>query len=117
MASTCTDSLWAGRSDGWAGREKEAPYAAEGVAPHIQLLRAKFAAWAPGVDLRGLVFLDEAGTRSCDTMRRRRAPISKPVVEAVKHDRGYPVTMISALTLDGLRGCSHKATQSQPLTR
>ena len=50
-----------------------------------------------------MVFLDEAGTRSCDTRRRGRAPIGVPVIEAVKHNRGYPVTMIAALTHEGMR--------------
>jgi transposase len=48
------------------------------------------------------VFVDEAGTLACVTREYGRAPVGEPAVEGAVRNRGGPVTMLAALTLEGL---------------
>ena len=68
----------------------------------IQDLREKFLAWQRGVDAGRLFFLDEAGSTIAMTRTYGRCPRGERLEEAVPRNRGDVITMVGALTKDGL---------------
>lgn len=75
---------------------------AEQNTERIQALRVAFAEWAAGVDARRLICIDEAGSHASMTRTHGWAPSGEEVHDFVPRNRGGPITIIGALTLDGL---------------
>ncbi|MCB9789150.1 MAG: IS630 family transposase [Deltaproteobacteria bacterium] len=82
--------------------EKKRLRASEVDEDRVQALRARYLNWAPGIDVGRLVFIDEAGSTVAMTREHAWGPRGKPVEASVPRNRGAVVTMIGALTIDGL---------------
>ena len=82
--------------------QKRAFRAREQESERVQELRAKFADWQQRVDAGRLFCLDEAGSTVAMTRERGWAPRGEPVQDIRPRNRGSVVTMIAALTIDGL---------------
>lgn len=68
----------------------------------VQSLRASFVAWLAGADLSKLVFIDEAGSTVAMTRTYARAPRGVRAVDDVPRNRGNVISMIGALTIEGM---------------
>lgn len=55
-----------------------------------------------GIDPADLAFIDEAGSTVAMTRLHARAPVGERAVDDVPRNRGTVISMIGALTLDGL---------------
>jgi transposase len=64
--------------------------------------RRAWAEWAPGLDPRKLVFIDETGANTKMTRRYGRAPRGQRVVGAVPHGHWKTTTFLAALRAGGL---------------
>lgn len=70
--------------------------------PSVEEKRQAFLAATEGVDGGRLVFLDEAGSHISMTREHAWAPVGERVTGHVPRNRGKVLTILGALTLDGL---------------
>ena len=82
--------------------QKKAFRAEERNTERIERLRESFIEWQGRVDAGRLFCLDEAGSTIAMTRERGWAPRGEPVTDVRPRNRGSVITMIGALTLDGL---------------
>ncbi len=82
--------------------KKKAFYAVERDIERIQGLRDAFHDWMAGVDPGRLVFIDEAGSTIAMSREYARAPKGQRASDCIPRNRGDVLTIIGALTLDGL---------------
>lgn len=82
--------------------QKKAFRAQEQESERVQALRASFADWQRRVDAGRLFCLDEAGSTVAMTRERGWSPRGEPVDDVRPRNRGSVITMIGALTLNGL---------------
>lgn len=95
-------SLWhAVKALGWS-RKKKSLHAAERDTERVAGLRRQFLEDLQGEDFTRLVFLDETSTNLSYTRRYGRAPGGKRVDQAVPLHNGPNITLLAALTCQGL---------------
>lgn len=82
--------------------KKKAFYAVERDIERIRLLRESFFEWMSEVDPSRLVFIDEAGSTVAMSREYARAPKGERVSDCIPRNRGDVLTIIGAMTLDGL---------------
>jgi transposase len=84
--------------------KKKSRHACERDTARVEKARAEFIQWAQGIEVERLKVVDESGINI--TLRSRlhgRAPRGKCVGEAVPRNYGENITIIGAMTLDGLK--------------
>lgn len=93
-----------------AGIEKHGPtakkkslHAQEQDSPEAQQKRQSWREQVRQIDPAQLVFLDESGARTDMTRRYGRAPAGERVGEATPRSHWRTVTMLAALTLEGIK--------------
>ncbi len=82
--------------------EKKEFRASERECARIEALRDSFSEWQKEVDAGRLFCLDEAGSTIAMSREHGWAPRGKSVQDTRPRNRGSVITMIGALTLDGL---------------
>ena len=82
--------------------KKKAFTAVERNSERIEGLRDAFFEWMPGIDPSRLVFIDEAGSTVAMSREYARAPRGDRAHDSIPRNRGDVLTIIGALTLDGL---------------
>lgn len=81
---------------------KKTLYASEQDTPRIQNLRHEYRRWLDEVDIRNLVFVDEAGIHLAFTRLYARAVDGERAVDSIPRDAGKNISLIGALSLEGL---------------
>lgn len=89
-------------SPGEADDQKKSLTAAERERPDVQKKRADFAAFLAEADPNRLIFLDESGCHIGMTRTHGRALRGRRIVGIVPRNRGRVVTMLGAMSLDGM---------------
>ena len=87
-----------GQPDG----KKKSLTAAERERPDVQKKREEFTAFLAEADPQRLIFLDESGSHIGMTRTHARAPRGRRAVGIVPRNRGRVVTMLGAMSLDGM---------------
>lgn len=82
--------------------KKKTLYASEQDTPRVRQQRDDYRQWLEQVDVRNLVFIDEAGIHLGMLRLFARAYRGGRAVDAVPRNRGTNVSLIGALSLDGL---------------
>jgi len=82
--------------------EKKTLYASEQDTLDVRKQRDDYRRWLEQVDVRNLVFIDEAGVHLGMVRLFARAFRGQRAVDAVPRNRGTNVSLIGALSLDGL---------------
>jgi transposase len=83
-------------------RKKKSIVASERSTPEVMDLRGKYQEWQLTVDARRLFCIDESGSTISMTPTHGWSPRGCPVEMSVPRNRGTVLTMIGALTLDGM---------------
>lgn len=83
-------------------RKKKGLVASERARPSVQEKREAFLAATDGVEGGRFLFLDEAGSHIAMTPEYGWAPVGERLVGKVPRNRGTVLTMIGALSLDGV---------------
>ena len=83
-------------------QKKKSPYAAERDSPRVRQLRAPYQEQACQWVLERLKFIDESGVNLALTRSHGRAAPGERVVEAVPQNYGSNVTLLAALSLNGV---------------
>lgn len=91
-----------GRWSGWAGGVKKSVHAAERDTARVVALRGLFVEAIQQEDVSRLVFVDETSTNLTYCRRYGRAVTGRRVDQAVPLHGGPNVTLLAALTPDGL---------------
>lgn len=82
--------------------KKKTLYATEQDTPGVRQQRDDYRCWLEHVDVRNLVFIDEAGIHLGMVRLFARAFRGERAVDTVPRNRGTNVSLIGALSLDGL---------------
>ncbi|MBM0742012.1 transposase [Phormidium sp. CLA17] len=77
-------------------------YASEQDSPGVRKQRDEYRCWLEQVDVRNLVFIDEAGIHLGMVRLFARAFRGQRAVDGVPRNQGTNVSVIGALSLDGL---------------
>ncbi|MBW4679690.1 MAG: IS630 family transposase [Microcoleus vaginatus WJT46-NPBG5] len=83
-------------------RRKKTLYASEQETPRILQMRHEFRRWLEGVDIRNLIFVDEAGVHLSLSRLYARAIGGEPVVESNPRNKGANISLLGALSWEGL---------------
>ncbi len=86
----------------WAGVVKKSLHAAERDTERVVGLRKEFVEALAGADFTRFVFVDETSTNLTYCRRYGRAPGGQRLQQAVPLHSGPNVTLLAALTPDGL---------------
>lgn len=81
---------------------KKTLYASEQESPRVKQLRFDYRDWVLKVDPHNLIFIDESGLNLGMTRLYGRAPCGKRLYDSCPRNRGQNISLIGALSLDGL---------------
>jgi transposase len=82
--------------------KKKTRYDSERDTERVKRLRAEFAQWIKGVEIGRLKVVDESGVNIAMSRLYGRAPRGERVYEGVPRNYGGNITMVGALTIEGL---------------
>lgn len=82
--------------------QKKSLYASEQDTPRVQELRHDYRRWLDKIDVRNLVFVDEARINLSMSRLFARAVDGERAVGSISGSKGGNVSLIGALNLDGL---------------
>ncbi len=82
--------------------KKKARYDSERDTERVKRLRVEFVEWIKGVEIERLKVVDESGVNIAMSRLYGRAPRGERVCEGVPRNYGENITMIGALTIEGL---------------
>ena len=82
--------------------QKKSLYASEQDTPRVQELRHDYRRWLDKIDVRNLVFVDEARINLSMSRLFARAVDGERAVGSIPGSKGGNVSLIGALNLDGL---------------
>ena len=102
MAPRCNARPSGRRWNAWAGAEKKSTHARERDTERVIALRRLFVESVQVEDFTRFVFVDETSTNLTYCRRYGRAPAGQRLDQAVPLHGGPNVTLIAALTPDGL---------------
>ena len=89
-------------SKNYAYAVKKTLYASEQDTPRVQELRHDYRRWLDKIDVRNLVFVDEAGLNLSMSRLFARAQAGERAIGSIPANKGRNVTLLGALNLDGL---------------
>lgn len=89
-------------SKNYAYAVKKTLYASEQDTPRVQELRHDYRRWLDKIDVRNLVFVDEAGLNLSMSRLFARAQAGERAIGSIPANKGGNVTLLSALNLNGL---------------
>ncbi len=81
---------------------KKTLYASEQDTPRVQELRHGYRDWLDKIDVRNLVFVDEAGLNLSMSRLFARAQAGERAIGSIPENKGGNVTLLGALNLDVL---------------
>lgn len=90
------------QSKNYAYAVKKTLYASEQDTPRVQELRHGYRRWLDKIDVRNLVFVDEAGLNLSMSRLFARAQAGERAIGSIPRNKGENVTLLGALNLDGL---------------
>ena len=82
--------------------KKKTQYGLERDTERVKRLRVEFAQWIKGVEIGRLKVVDESGVNIAMSRLYGRAPRGERVCEGVPRNYGENITMVGALTIEGL---------------
>jgi len=90
------------QSKNYAYALKKTLYASEQDTPRVQELRHGYRCWLDKIDVRNLVFVDEAGLNLSMSRLFARAQAGERAIGSIPRNNGGNISLLGALSLDGL---------------